>query len=186
MSRSPSEVADFMRANPDACLAELYSEYYEYLVKSVYRMVPDQSTAEDLVQEVFFEIWKKRERLEFRTSVGAYLRRAVTNRALNYIRAKKMNFEGEDAAIQLKSNEINSVKKLEIDDLQQLINDSIDLLPEKCRAVFAMSRFEEMKYAEIAESLGISIKTVENHISKALKLLKARVSPHLEDYSNYN
>jgi len=169
MSRSPSEVADFMRANPDACLAELYSDYYEYLVKSVYRMVPDQSTAEDLVQEVFFEIWKKRERLEFRTSVGAYLRRAVTNRALNYIRAKKMDFEGEDAA--------------EIDDLQQLINDSIDLLPEKCRAVFAMSRFEEMKYAEIAESLGISIKTVENHISKALKLLKARVSPHLEDHS---
>lgn len=181
MSRSPSEVADFMRANPEACLAELYADYYEYLVKSVYRMVPDQSTAEDLAQEVFFEIWKKREQLEFRTSVGAYLRRAVTNRALNYIRAKKMNFEGEDAALQLRSTEINSAKKLEIDDLQQLINKSIDELPEKCRIVFSMSRFEEMKYAEIAESLGISIKTVENHISKALKLLKSKVKPHLEN-----
>ncbi len=184
MSRSPSEVADFMRANPEACLAELYTEFYDYLVRSVYRMVPDQSTAEDLVQEVFFEIWKKRDQLEFRTSVGAYLRRAVTNRALNYIRAKKMDFEGEDAALQLKSQEINSIKKLEIDDLQQLINQSIDELPEKCRAVFAMSRFEEMKYAEIAESLGISIKTVENHISKALKILKTKVSPNLIDHIN--
>jgi len=131
---------------------------------------------------VFFEIWKKRERLEFRTSVGAYLRRAVTNRALNYIRAKKMDFEGEDAALQLRSTEINSVKKLEIEDLQRLIDNSIEELPEKCRLVFGMSRFEEMKYAEIAESLGISIKTVENHISKALKLLKFKVGPHLKDH----
>lgn len=182
MSRPPSEVADFMRAKPEACLAELYSDYYEYLVNSVYHMVPDQSTAEDLVQEVFFEIWKKREQLEFRTSVSAYLRRAVTNRALNYIRAKKMNFEGEDAALLLKSTEINSAKKLEIDDLQQLINDCVDELPEKCRVVFSLSRFEELKYAEIAESLGISIKTVENHISKALKILKNKVSPHLKDH----
>lgn len=182
MARPPNEVADFMRANPEACLAELYSDYYEYLVNSVYRMVPDQSTAEDLVQEVFFEIWKKRAQLEFKISVGAYLRRAVTNRALNYIRAKKMNFEGEDAAMLLKSEEINSAKKLEIEDLRQLIDDSIDALPDKCRTVFSMSRFEEMKYIEIAESLGISIKTVENHISKALRLLKSRVSPHIGDH----
>ena len=182
MSRCTIEVADYMRADPEACLAELYSDYYEYLVNSVYRMVPDQITAEDLVQDVFFEIWKKREQLEFRTSVGAYLRKAVTNRALNCIRAKKMNFEVEDAALLLKSTEINSAKKLEIEDLQQLINKSVDKLPEKCRVVFSMSRYEEMKYAEIAESLGISIKTVENHISKALKILKTKVSPHLSDH----
>lgn len=182
MTRCSSEVADYMRVDPEACLAELYSDYYEYLVNSVYRMVPDQITAEDLVQDVFFEIWKKREQLEFRTSVGAYLRKAVTNRALNFIRAKKMNFEVEDAALKLESSEINSAKKLEIEDLQQLINNSVDELPEKCRVVFSMSRYEGMKYAEIAISLGISIKTVENHISKALKILKTKVSPYLSDY----
>lgn len=183
MSMSPSYIADFMRANPEGCLTELYSEYYEYLVNSVYKMVREQNMAEDLVQEVFFEIWKKRERLEFKTSVSGYLRRAVINRALNHIRnRKKMVVVSEDSARQVKCNEIISIQKLEIDDLQQLINNSIDELPEKCRIVFGMSRFDEMKYAEIAESLGISIKTVENHISKALKLLKNKVTPHLGDY----
>lgn len=181
MTRDPSEVAQYMRTHPEECLQELYDNYYQYLVGSVYRMVPDQSTAEDLVQEVFFEIWKKRDRLEFKTSVGAYLRRAVTNRALNYIRAQKMDFEGEDAALQLKSKELSSVKHLEMVDLQTLIDNSIEELPEKCRVVFSMSRFEDMKYAEIADKLQISIKTVENHISKALRLLKERVNPHLEN-----
>lgn len=181
MSKSPSEVAALMRTNPERCLQELYDDYYQYLVNSVYRMVPDQSIAEDMAQEVFMEIWKKRDQLEFRTSVGAYLRRAVTNRALNYIRAQRMDFDSEDAASQLQSKDISSVRNLELEDLQSLIDESIEDLPEKCRLVFAMSRFEEMKYAEIAESLNISIKTVENHISKALKMLKMRVLPHVEN-----
>lgn len=180
MPKSPSEVAQLMRSNPEACLQELYEDYYQYLVNSVYRMVPDQSIAEDMAQEVFMEIWKKRETLEFKTSVGAYLRRAVTNRALNYIRAQRIDFATEDDAIQIQSKEISSVKNLELEDLQGLIDSSIEELPEKCRLVFAMSRFEEMKYAEIAETLNISIKTVENHISKALKFLKTRVMPHVE------
>ena len=70
------------------------------------------------------------------------------------------------------NNQSTSQQKLEADDLQNLINDSIDLLPEKCRLVFTLSRFEEMTYQEIANELNISIKTVENQISKALKFLR--------------
>lgn len=181
MSKSPNEVAALMRTNPERCLQELYDDYYQYLVNSVYRMVPDQSIAEDMVQEVFMEIWKKRNQLQFRTSVGAYLRRAVTNRTLNYIRAQRMEFDSEDTALQYQSRDISSVKNLELEDLQSLIDKSIEELPEKCRIVFAMSRFEEMKYAEIAESLNISIKTVENHIARALQMLRKRVLPHIEN-----
>lgn len=178
---SPNKIADLMRADPEACLQQLYNDYYKYLVGSVYRMVPDQSIAEDLVQEVFFEIWKKRDQLEFRTSVSAYLRRAVSNRALNYIRAQKMDFDGEDSAILLQSDDMNSDDRMEINDLQTLIDNSIEELPEKCRVVFTLSRYEEMKYSEIADKLDISIKTVENHISKALKFLKSKVNPHIEN-----
>ena len=85
---------------------------------------------------------------------------------------ESLYFDDEEKMPVQYNNQSTSQQKLEADDLQNLINDSIDLLPEKCRLVFTLSRFEEMTYQEIANELNISIKTVENQISKALKFLR--------------
>ena len=161
----------------------LFRMHYTYLCQSVYRILPNTTTAEDLVQDVFYELWKKKDNININTSIRAYLRRAARNKTLNYIRDQKMQFEDEENSPELESGAESSSEKLETQELQQHINKAIEALPERCRLVFSLSRYEEMTYAQIATSLGISIKTVENQISKALKLLRVAVSRYRIDTS---
>lgn len=134
---------------------------------------------EDIAQDVFYELWKKRARLTIKTSLKAYLRRAAMNKALNFIRDQKIKFDDEEKQAPLESKIPSINQKLEAAELQQLIDQVIDDLPERCRVVFVLSRFEEMSYNEIAKQLDISSKTVENQISKALKILRVRLGDYL-------
>lgn len=176
---SDRDLVASLHANEDEAIENIFKKYYSFVCSAVYKIIPDPVLTEDLAQDVFYEVWRKRERIEISTSLKAYLKRAAINKALNYIRSKKMNFEGDDTEfvknIAVRSDENN----LEAKELQEIINDTIDLLPEKCRIVFMMSRHEEMSYKEIAAELEISIKTVENQISKALKILRTAVNPYL-------
>ena len=175
MSHPDINILDKLKDQPDLALKVLYDEYYNYICSVVYKMIGDSTMAEDLAQEVFVEVWKRRESLDVNTSLRGYLRMVAVNKTLNHIRSKKMNFEEEDAVLQVPSNENSSQKILEAKDLEKVINDSIDSLPDKCRVVFGLSRFEELSYKEISAELGISVKTVENQISKALKLVRKAV-----------
>ena len=126
------------------------------------------------------DIWRKREEINIEISLRAYLRRAAVNRSLNHIRKQKMKFEeAENSVSELASNDNDSQIVMERDELEKRIHDCIENLPPKCKIVFAMSRFENMSYQEIATSLEISVKTVENQISKALKILRSTVQPYL-------
>jgi len=156
----------------------LFHRHYSFICKSVYRILKDTNLAEDIAQEVFFGLWKKRESLNITTSVQAYLKRAAINKSLNFIRDQKVKLDDEEKMPVLSNRESTTQQQLEAEDLQKLINTTIDSLPEKCRLVFTLSRFEEMSYKEIAKELDISIKTVENQISKALKVLRAALSQH--------
>lgn len=157
----------------------LFQRYYAYLCRSAYRVLADSVLAEDLVQEVFYELWKRRGDLRITTSLKAYLRRATVNKTLNYIRDhRKVRFEQEEE-VTLSAQRPGAAQRLEAAELQQLIDRSIDALPERCRIVFILSRFEDMTYKEIAGQLGISEKTVENQISKALRLLREALGPYL-------
>ncbi len=157
----------------------LFDDYYEYLCKSIYGVVPDASVAEDIVQEVFMELWKKRESIQITTSIKAYLRRSALNRALNYLRKNKVGFEEEDQIPDLGSQDTGGQTNMEVMELKDRIHSIIDDLPERCRMIFGMSRFEEMSYKEIAAALDISVKTVENQMSKALKILRVRLEPYM-------
>ena len=150
----------------------LFQEHYAYLCRAVYKILPDSNLAEDLVQEVFFELWRRKDRIHITSSIKAYLRRTAVNKTLNYIRDQKVKFDDEEKLPVLSSGEASANQQLEAEELQQLIDQTIDSLPERCRVVFVLSRFEDMSYKEIAEKLGISVKTVENQISKALKVLR--------------
>lgn len=174
------EWLNLLRTDSEKALEVLFSTYYAYVCKAVYKILPDPTIAEDIAQEVFMEVWRRRASFTINQSLKAYLRRAAVNRSLNYIRDNKIKFEEEDKAENVQVQQPLAQVRIEADELQQLIDESIDQLPERCRLVFVLSRFEDMTYKEIGDQLGISVKTVENQISKALAMLRKNLGPYLE------
>jgi len=177
--KTDKEILNLLSSNGDKAIQLLFDKYYTYLCRTLIRIIPDENTTEDLVQDVFLEFWRKRDIININTSLKAYLRRAARNKALNFIRDRKIRWEDEDKHPESESTMVSATQKLEAEELQKLINKSIDELPERCRLVFTLSRYEEMTYKEIANELNISIKTVENQISKALKLLRVALGQYL-------
>ncbi|MBK8517521.1 MAG: RNA polymerase sigma-70 factor [Saprospiraceae bacterium] len=145
------------------------------LCNQVFRILKDNVAAEDIVQDVFFGIWRKRDQLVINTSLEAYLKRSCRNRTLNYIRNNHMKWEDEGLLNDQADNSFTSDQYIDAEDLNQKIQEVIAELPEKCGIVFSLSRFEEMSYADIAVELNISVKTVEHHISKALRILREKI-----------
>jgi RNA polymerase sigma-70 factor (ECF subfamily) len=176
---SDQEILKLLQDNSDKAIDILFRQYYGFLCHAVYKIIPDTNLVEDIAQDVFYELWRKRSRLSIKTSLKAYLRRAAMNKALNFIRDQKIKFDDEEKQAPLESKIPSINQKLEAAELQQLIDKVIDDLPERCRIVFVLSRFEELSYNEIAKQLDISSKTVENQISKALKILRVRLGDYL-------
>ena len=159
----------------------LFKQHYKKLYRVAYQVVNDEAAADDIVQEVFIHIWNKKDELTISTTIEGYLVKSTVNRALNYLeknkRVLKVEFSNQieyDQAFGLEDS-------LEIDNemFQKLINKSLDELPPKCKAIFVLSRFENMKNKEIAEHLDISIKTVENQMTIALSKLNLELKPKI-------
>ncbi len=166
------ELLELLHQEPERAVEHLFRRYFSLLCGVVYKLIPDARLAEDLTQEVFFELWRKRADLRLHTSFGAYLRRAAINRTLNYLRDHRQELAHQSLAGEKRSQALLPDAGLELDDLQQKLDAAIDRLPERCRLIFLLSRFDDMSYKEIADKLGISVKTVENQIVKALRLLR--------------
>lgn len=179
IDQTDKEILQLLPVNGDKAMELLFKKYYTFLCRVLIRVIPDENTAEDLAQDVFLDVWRKRDTINISISLKAYLRRAARNKALNYIRDRKIRFEDDENQPEIESNAVSANHLLEAEELQQLINRSIDQLPERCRLVFTLSRYEDMTYQEIADELTISIKTVENQISKALKLLRGALGRYL-------
>lgn len=162
----------FLRSDPERAFNIIYDQYYERLCLSSYKILLDKSAAEDIVQEVILELWNKRDILEVNISLFAYLKRAVYNRSLNFIKARGKIASDEQVLILMKDKEDGIEDEMIGNEMKERLNKIIQSLPEKCRHVFSLSRYEEKTYNEIAEILDISVKTVENQISKALKILR--------------
>lgn len=174
-----NELMQRLATDGEAAMELIFRRHYGEVCRAVYRVVPQAETAEDIAQEVFLELWKKRNQLTISTSLGAYLRRAALNRALNYLRDQKMKWS-DDAELPAMPDGAPSVpEQLEAEELQKMVDQYIDQLPEKCRLVFVLSRFESLSHAEIAEQLDISPKTVENQITKALRFLRNALGPYI-------
>ena len=157
----------------------IFREYYTFLCQVIARILPDPHVAEDLAQDVFFEVWKKKETLNINTSVKAYLRRAAVNKTLNYVRDRKIRWDDEDKIPGLAYETSDVVQKMQEEELQAAVDAAIGQLPERCRLVFSLSRFEDMTYQEIAGHLGISVKTVENQMGKALRIMREKLGDYL-------
>lgn len=159
---------------------KIYSTYYDSLLNYADRILNDFDTAKDVVQQVYYKIWEKRDSLNIETSVKAYLLRSVYNESLNTLAHKKniQKYEQEQLSefylstiIQLPEAEI----ALWQSDIEQAIQKAITVLPKKCREVFVLSKMKGLKNREIAEKLNISPKTVERHMSIALSKLRVEL-----------
>ena len=158
----------------------LFRNYYQPLCNYAYTFLQDKEDAEEIVQSTFLLVWEKRETLAIRTSVKPYLYAMVRNACLNVLKHEKIKqrFAGEEIALGERGHD-NVSHDMESNELEYRIKIAMNELPEQCRLVFKLSRFEELKYAEIAEQLNISVKTVENHMGKALRIMREQLKDYL-------
>ncbi len=170
---SDPELALALRASDHAAFKTLYYRYFEALFRFLYRHTRAEHVAQDLVQEVFTRVWQNRAKLDPEQSVKAYLYRIGYNLAVDHLRKRAHRPEPLEAEMTRAPSYSHEVQF----DLRDKMQAAIANLPEPLRVVFTMSRFEEATYAEIAETLQISIKTVESRMSKALKELREKLKP---------
>ncbi|WP_207429984.1 RNA polymerase sigma-70 factor [Sabulibacter ruber] len=170
---SDQELHALLKTNEALFMETLFKQYYTMLCRTAVRFTKDTESAEDLVQEVFCKIWQNREVLEISTSYKAYLVRSVTNQALNYIEKQKRLVLSEDTSPYESTVSANTtLELLEGSEMEGRVQQALAALPPQCRLIFEMSRFEELTYKEIADTLQLSPKTVENQMGKALRILR--------------
>ncbi len=156
----------------------LFRKYYTQLVRFAIAYVHDGTIAEEMVQDVFIRIWENAPCTDIETSVQAYLHTSVRNQALNYLKHTEVK----------KRHEQEQVKQAEVLDefpgsvnmgfFQEVLAKAIGNLPDKCREIFEMAKFQGLSYDEIAEYLQVSGKTVENQMGIALKKLRENMLPY--------
>ena len=169
---SDQELVVLLKRDSDKAVRAIFEQYYELICLRINRMIKNKVQTEDLAQELFLDLWRKRKTIEIKGSLKAYLSVAARNKTLNWIKSNKnYNYNSIDNVDQ-STNDQGPQKLMELEEMKVHIDDAINLLPEKCKIVFILSRFEQLSYKEIAKNLDISPKTVENQISKALKLLR--------------
>jgi len=158
----------------------VFKTHFRALLSYAFTFVREESAAEEIVQNMFYKIWEKRERLNITQSLKAYLYQSVYNESLNYLKHLKVKKEHQSYIMASSDEgEISSSKTLMIKELESKIAETLKQLPEQCRTIFQMSRFENLKYREIASQLGLSIKTVENQMGKALKIMRTQLAHYL-------
>jgi RNA polymerase sigma-70 factor (ECF subfamily) len=155
-----------------------FESYYKMHYKSFFvmacRYLKSTEQAEEIVNDVFMKIWEDGNKISIDSSLKSYIYRAIINRSLNEIQKNKKDF---NLAVDIFNTQEESyeLRQIEENELRIKLFDAIELLPDQCKKVFQLSRFEELKQQEIADKMGISIKTVKNHITHALKTISKSI-----------
>lgn len=160
----------------EAAFEQVFKLHFKNLHAYACSIIREEAAAEEVVQQVFFKLWERSNALSIAGSVAAYLYRAVYNESLNYLKRQKIRSGYQQHLQRTMKNENDTTgKRLSLKELEERLGKALNELPEQCRTVFQLSRFEELRYREIAERLGISVKTVENQMGKALKILRTKL-----------
>ncbi|WP_185113987.1 RNA polymerase sigma-70 factor [Fulvivirga imtechensis] len=168
-----------MQENAYSEFESLFKQHHKGLCDLAFNIVRDPDAAKDIVQEVFLKLWKNRESVAFEKQIKHYLFKATAHTSLNYLRFNKRLVRFDNGAplqelVAHTDSEGAGYKELELRARQ-----AIDRLPPKCKTIYLLSRHEGMKYSEIAETLDLSIKTVENQMGIALQKLRDELKPFL-------
>jgi len=177
---SEKQVLETLRQGNESAFEMIFRTYYQPLCRYAYSFLRDKEEAEEVVQAAFIGFWEKQSKLAIETSLKSYLYRMIRNSCLNVIKHEKVKQQhvAHELAVMEVSHESVS-QNVQANELEIKIAEAMKTLPEQCRIVFQLSRFEELKYQEIADQLQISIKTVENHMGKALKLMRVQLKEYL-------
>lgn len=180
MQATDQQVFSNIKSGDTASFEMLFKTYYEQLCRFALSFLRDPDDAEETVQAVFIGFWEKRQTIHVDTSLKAYLYRSVRNACLNEIKRVKVRKMHADSLMVEGEPQSQPSDHLAIrQELEEKIQEALQALPEQCRLIFKMSRFEELKYQEIADQLNLSIKTVENQMGKALKIMRSQLKDYL-------
>ena len=163
-------IAGRIRQGDIRAFESLFRSSYASLVRYAKTFVKDHDTAEEIVQDLFYRLWKEREKLNIESSLNGYLFRSVYNRSLHYLDHRKVIGKYEADMVYLgEESPVTPLQDVQYRELQDRIASTLEKLPERCGEIFYLNRFEGLKYHEIADKLSISVKTVEANMGRALK-----------------
>ena len=168
---------DISKSN-EKSFEKLFHAYYGHLCLFASRIIQDDISAEEIVQDFFVKLWEKRQQLTIETSVKSYFFRSIKNLCLNHIQHNKTKLRYAQSVLSESLNNNTDDDSFTEIDLAEKIEESIQMLPSKRREIFRLSREDGLKYREIAEKLNISIKTVETQMGLAIKTLREKLKKY--------
>ncbi|MCL4641077.1 MAG: RNA polymerase sigma-70 factor [Pseudosphingobacterium sp.] len=178
--QSDNVTLNLLQQGNEEIFENVFKQHFNSLHAYAFTILKDAVAAEEIVQSLFLKLWEKRENLDIRSSLKSYLYRATYNDCMNTIKHWQVKQRHQDHITYINDFTYeHTANQLHENELKRELQKALNVLPEKCRTVFQMSRFEELKYQEIADRLEISIKTVENQMGKALKILRTELADYL-------
>lgn len=157
----------------------LFERHYKNLVIKAYQILKDENLSKDAAQDVFVALWNARKNLNSDMNFSSYLGRAVVNRSINQLKSRRHHATTDEAQINLLSTtERSPSQRLEDEELKTVLQQAINSMPDKCREIFMLCRMDQLSHKEIAQELGISTKTIENQMTKALKIIRAAIAKY--------
>ena len=168
-----------LRGGDQGAFDAIFRQWYGGLVRAAESMLRDRAVAEEIVQDVMLELWRRRESLDPKGSPKAYLYQSTRNRALNHLRHLQVERKSVLLMDREEGREASAPAVIMAKEMEVALREALSSLPPRCREVFELSRVRGLKYFEIAEALEISVKTVEAQMGKALRVMREHLAPWL-------
>lgn len=174
---------DRISKNDEKALQQLFELYGDGLLRFSVSIIKKKELAEEVVCDVFFQLWLQRKKISSIENIKAYLFTATKNTTLNYLeKEKRVRFSSlDDISVTLPIDEICPETELISAELRNAIEQAIQHLPERCKLIFSLAKIEQFKYKEIAQILGISVKTIDHQLTIALKKIGEAIEQHLKN-----
>jgi RNA polymerase sigma-70 factor, ECF subfamily len=175
-------ISSKQQLNEEQAFELIFRKYYVRLCGFANKFIANTAESEEIVQEVFLNIWKKKDRLTLDNEIKPYLFKSVQNLCFNFIEHKKVidnYYSVIEVVYKNQKEDSDTYESLLFTELQAKVDEAIGSLPEECRKIFRMSREDGLKYTEIASKLGLSVKTIETQMSRALSKLKTELKDYL-------
>lgn len=177
--QTDEQLAALLREEDDRACTEIYNRYWKLLINLAYQKLKEVEASEELVQDLFISLFQRRGDLELQSTLNAYLKTALKYRVFNLIRSQRVELSHQESLGKATYLAPSTPEELyEHTELRNKIYQVASRMPEKCRKVFLMSRFEQLSQQEIAERLDISLSTVQKHITKPLSIMKTEFAAH--------
>lgn len=175
-----SDLLKWLQKDDTRAFKELYHRYWKKVYGSAFKRLKNKEQSEEIVQEIFVTLWSNRQALKVRSSLGGYLYASVKNQVIDRYRKELVRQKHTEALKVTYKEDAHSIEEIyHLKELLQTIELGVQKLPDKCRSVYELSRKEYKTNKEIAHHLGISEKTVENHLTKALNRLRTSLGNYL-------